>query len=185
MVCPVCPWQATDPWPVQAPEAFGIGTDHPEFNALREEFFTNYEHCLLDTTYAFPGVSQLLNAIELAGLRWGIVTNKSSRFTNPLVGQMPLLAGASVVISGDTTAHTKPHPEPLLEAARRLSVAPADCIYIGDDQRDIQAAIAAQMPGYAACWGYMGETDVSTWGAQALLAQPVDLLPILSLGERH
>ena len=110
------------------------------------------------------------------GLKWGIVTNKSKRFTDPLVMQMPLLNASSVNISGDTTAFSKPHPEPLFEAARRLQLAPHECVYVGDDKRDIEAALAAGMPALAACWGYMGEHAVQTWGAHALLEQPLDLL---------
>jgi phosphoglycolate phosphatase len=156
--------------------AFGIGPEHAEFADLREEFFANYEAAMLVTTYAFAQVPELLQTLEHLNLPWGIVTNKSKRFTEPLVQQMPLLKPAAVVISGDTTAYAKPHPAPLLEAAMRLGVPPASCVYVGDDKRDMQAAQAAQMPALAACWGYMGEHDVSTWGADALLAAPMDVM---------
>jgi N-acetyl-D-muramate 6-phosphate phosphatase len=156
--------------------AFGIEPDHPDFLDLREEFFGNYSAAMLNTTYAFRGVPELLQTLEHFNLPWGIVTNKSKRFTEPLVAQMPLLKGAAVVISGDTTPFSKPHPEPLFEAARRLKLAPKSCIYIGDDMRDVQAALAADMPALAATWGYMGEHDVSTWGANALLENPMQVI---------
>lgn len=156
--------------------AFGISPEHPDFPALREEFFANYEAAMLVTTYAFAQVPELLQTLEYLNLPWGIVTNKSKRFTDPLVQQMPLLQPAAVVISGDTTPYAKPHPAPLLEAAQRLGVPPEACIYVGDDMRDMQAAQAAQMPALAACWGYMGEHDVATWGADALLATPMDVM---------
>lgn len=159
--------------------AFGISPEDPEFLTLREEFFSNYERALLNTTHAFNGIADMLQALGQAQLQWGIVTNKSERFTHPLVAQMPLLSSAAVVISGDTTPHSKPHPEPLLEAARRLDISPEHCLYVGDDKRDIQAAIAANMPGLAACWGYMGEHDVQTWGAVALLQTPDELIRLL------
>ena len=156
--------------------AFGMSPEHPDFLQFREEFFTNYEAAMLVTTYAFPQVPELLQTLEHLDMPWGIVTNKSRRFTEPLVQQMPLLQPAAVVISGDTMPHAKPHPAPLLEAARQLGVPPSSCIYVGDDMRDMQAALSAQMPALAACWGYMGEHDVSTWGANALLDNPMDVM---------
>ena len=156
--------------------AFDMSPEHPEFLAYREEFFSNYEARMTLMTYAFDGVDHLLDSIKNMGLKWGIVTNKSKRFTDPLVMQMPVLNTSSVNISGDTTAFSKPHPEPLFEAARRLQLAPHECVYVGDDKRDIEAALAAGMPALAACWGYMGEHAVQTWGAHALLEQPLDLL---------
>jgi phosphoglycolate phosphatase len=102
--------------------AFNVAPEDPGYDALREEFFVNYENCMTQRTYAFEGVSDLLQALVLKGLPWGVVTNKSSRFTDPLTRAMPLFASAATVISGDTTPHAKPHPEPLFEAARRLGV---------------------------------------------------------------
>ncbi len=156
--------------------AFGYDATHPEFEALREEFYVNYESALTARTFAFSGVQELLHALQARGLPWGIVTNKAKRFTLPLVAQMPLLGAAAVVVSGDTTPHAKPHPAPLLEAARQLGLPPHACAYVGDDKRDIDAARAAQMPALAAAWGYLGAHDVATWQAQAVLAQPLDVL---------
>jgi N-acetyl-D-muramate 6-phosphate phosphatase len=152
--------------------AFDMTPEHANFIAWREEFFYNYEMCLTQRTKAFEGVEELLCSLKLRGLRWGIVTNKSARFTDALVRQMPLLNDAAVVISGDTTAHAKPHPEPLFEAARRLKMATQNCIYVGDDKRDIEAGQAAGMCSLAATWGYMGSHDVDTWHADAALLEP-------------
>lgn len=156
--------------------AFDMSPEHPEFMVYREEFFSNYEDRLLVRTAAFEGVEELLASLRLRGIRWGIVTNKSKRFTDPLVRGMPMLADAEVVISGDSTPHAKPHPEPIYEATRRLKLEHFNCVYVGDDKRDIDAGKAASMCSLAATWGYMGSHDVSTWGADALLKEPDCLL---------
>lgn len=161
--------------------AFGYGTDHPEYEALREEFFLNYEACLTARTYAFDGVPELLAALAEVGLAWGVVTNKSERFTLPLTRQMPLFATAAAVVSGDTTPHAKPHPAPLLEATRRIGLQPAQCIYVGDDERDIIAGRAAGMPTVAARYGYLGaKADTQSWGADAHIESALDLLKYLA-----
>lgn len=162
--------------------AFGITPDAPDYDALREEFFSNYEARMTQTTYAFDGIAQLLADIEARGLVWGIVTNKSSRFTDPLTRSMPLLRSARAVVSGDTTPHSKPHPEPLFEAARRLALPPEACIYVGDDERDIVAGRAAGMKTVAALYGYLGAVDASAyWGADAAIKYPHELLQWLDV----
>lgn len=160
--------------------AFGMTPEHPEFQAYREEFFVNYENAMTERTVIFDGVPAMLAAIAQAGLPWGVVTNKSQRFTLPLTASMPLFASAGVVISGDTTAHSKPHPEPLFEAARRLGLQPQACLYVGDDERDIVAGRAAGMRTVAATYGYLGQhTDIDRWQADAHINFPLDLLKIL------
>ncbi len=160
--------------------AFGMSPQDPDFDAMREEFFSNYERRMTHNTYAFDGVPDLLRALEQRPLLWGIVTNKSQRFTNPLTQSMPLLAGAGAVVSGDTTPHAKPHPAPLLEAARRLGIAPAACLYVGDDERDIVAGRAAGMRTVAATYGYLGsQLDTAVWQADAEIKSPMDLLQLL------
>lgn len=162
--------------------AFDLTPEHPTYENLKEEFFGHYEACLLQRTRAFDDVDRLLQALVDGGLRWGVVTNKSQRFTTPLTRSMHLFQSASTIISGDTTPHAKPHPEPLLEAARRLSLDPGECIYVGDDARDIAAGRAAGMPTVAARYGYLGQgADVSTWGADAEVDAPLQLLKFLEL----
>ena len=160
--------------------AFGIDPDHSDFPALREEFFSNYANCMTNATYVFDGVLELIANLKTLAIPWGVVTNKSSRFTEPLTAAMPLFASARVVISGDTTPHAKPHPAPLLEAARRLGIDPEHCIYVGDDERDIVAGLAAGMSTVAATYGYLGKaSDPSLWGAHAVINSPLDLLQLL------
>jgi len=160
--------------------AFGMTPEHPDYEAMREEFFVNYENCMTERTYAFDGVAELLGQLHGRGLAWGVVTNKSQRFTLPLTRQMPLFATAGTVVSGDTTPHAKPHPAPLLEAARQLGLEPARCIYVGDDERDIVAGLAAGMGTVAASYGYLGSNaDTRRWGAHAHIASPLELLALL------
>lgn len=160
--------------------AFGITPDHADFPAMREEFFRNYEQRMTQTTHAFAGVPELLQALVGRSLHWGVVTNKSMRFTGPLTRLMPLFASARAIVGGDSTPHSKPHPAPLLEAARQLGLQPQRCIYVGDDERDIVAARAADMPCVAATYGYLGgRPEVDGWGADACIASPLDLLSLL------
>ena len=161
--------------------AFDITPEHPDFDALRSEFLSNYDACLLDRTRAFEGVADLLQAIEMAQLKWGIVTNKHERFTLPIAKRMALLSQAATVISGDTTPHAKPHPAPLLEAARQLQLQPSQCIYVGDDERDIVAGRAAGMHTVAAAWGYIGAVPLESWHADTVAQTPRDLLGLLGL----
>lgn len=161
--------------------AFGITPDAPEFDLLREEFFLNYEARMLRNTQVFSGVAELVEALCERGLRWGVVTNKSVRFTDPLTRAIALFDTAGVIVSGDTTPYSKPHPEPLFEAARRLGVAPEACVYVGDDERDILAGRAAGMRTIAATYGYMGEqAEVARWDADAAIASPLELLQLLN-----
>jgi phosphoglycolate phosphatase len=160
--------------------AFGMTPEHPDFAEMREEFFRNYEGAMTVRTVVFEQVQELVEALHARGLAWGVVTNKSMRFTGPLTKQMPLFATARAVVGGDSTPHAKPHPAPLLEAARQLGLAPADCIYVGDDERDIVAGKAAGMPTVAAMYGYLGRNaQVIEWGADAHIERPLDLLALL------
>ena len=161
--------------------AFGLTPEHADFAALREEFFANYEQCMTQSTYAFDGVPELIAHLVALALPWGVVTNKSARFTGPLTRAMPLFASAGAMVSGDTTPHAKPHPEPLFEAARRLAVEPSRCLYVGDDERDIVAGLAAGMGTVAATYGYLGQkADPTRWGAQAIINSPGGLLQLLA-----
>jgi N-acetyl-D-muramate 6-phosphate phosphatase len=163
--------------------AFGMTPDHPEFAAMREEFFLNYESCMTERTRAFDGIPELIGELTVRGLAWGVVTNKALRFTAPLTRQMSLFLTASAVVGGDSTPHAKPHPAPLLEAARLLNLEPRHCMYVGDDERDVAAGRAAGMPTVAATYGYLGSnSDTRLWGANAHIAAPLDLLALLKSG---
>jgi N-acetyl-D-muramate 6-phosphate phosphatase len=160
--------------------AFDITPDHPDYDTLREEFFVNYESCMTQRTYAFDGVGPLIEALVSRPVPWGVVTNKAKRFTEPLTQAMALFASAATVVSGDTTPHAKPHPAPLLEAARRLGIAPQRCLYVGDDERDIVAGHAAGMGTVAAAYGYLGSVaDTAAWRAHAVITSPLQLLQLL------
>ena len=158
--------------------SFGIKPDDEGYLELRDGFLDNYEAAMAVHSSLFPGVVELLAGIEAAGLRWGVVTNKPARFTNPLLPQIGL-GHAACVVSGDTTAHAKPHPAPLLEAAARLGLAPEQCWYVGDDLRDIQAGKAAAMPTIAAGWGYCGAVEPQSWQADHLLLHPTEILVLM------
>lgn len=158
--------------------AFGLQPGDEGYEELRIEFLDNYAEALAVESGLFEGISTVLQALAERGLPWGIVTNKAARFTDPLVPRIGL-SEAGCVVSGDTTAHAKPHPEPLLEAARRLSLPPHQCWYVGDDLRDIQAGRAAGMPTIAAAWGYCGNAEPVTWEADAIAATPAQILELL------
>ena len=162
--------------------AFGVGPGHDRFEALREDFLSRYEARMLSSTAVFDTMRPVLEAFATHRLPWGIVTNKASRFAEPVVRGLGLDRTTSVLICGDTTPHSKPHPAPLHEAARRLSLAPQECIYVGDDHRDVVAGRAAGMPTLAAAWGYLGAGDtIRDWGADAVLEDPPALLKWLEL----
>ena len=162
--------------------ALGIGPGDARFDALRADFLTLYEARILRETRVFARIEPVLQALERKGLPWGIVTNKIARFSVPLVEGLSLLPRCAVLVSGDSTAHAKPHPAPLLEAARRLELPPQRCIYIGDDRRDVEAGRGAGMPTLAAAWGYLGRGEsVHEWNAHAVLQQPEELLNWLGM----
>lgn len=158
--------------------AFGLAPGDTGYEELRVEWFERYQSNMAVHSTLFDGIPDLLDGLAAAGMAWGIVTNKPARFTDPLVPQIGL-AHAGCVISGDTTPHAKPHPAPLLEAARRLDLDPTHCWYVGDDQRDIEAGRAAGMITVACNWGYCGSIDPATWGADYLLDTPHQLLQML------
>jgi len=161
--------------------AFEMKPEHPDYERYKEEFFVNYENCLTQRTHAFEGVHEMITALNQRGMPWGVVTNKSKRFTHPLTQAMPLFATAGAVVCGDTTPHAKPHPEPLFEAARRMAVDPQHCVYVGDDERDIVAGHAAGMHTVAATYGYLGsQGDVKSWNAHLEIDFPMHLLKSLA-----
>jgi phosphoglycolate phosphatase len=162
--------------------AFGVGPADPRYDALRDEFYVHYAEHMLHDTRPFEAVECLLQALDDRGVPWGIVTNKALRFAEPTARALGLLPRAAALVAGDSTPHTKPHPEPLLEAARRLRCPPQACAYVGDDPRDVRAGRAAGMATVAASWGYLGvEAPVHEWGADAVLAAPGELLTWLDM----
>ena len=162
--------------------AFGVGPHEEEFAALRDEFLQRYEARMTQETRVFDGMLSVLDAFDARAMPWGIVTNKATRFSDPLVRALGLLSRAATLVCGDTTPHSKPHPAPLLEAARRIGVDATNCIYVGDDLRDVQAGRAAGMTTIAVEWGYLGEGEaIDAWGADHLVQTPHDLLKLLGM----
>ncbi len=153
------------------------GCESDDFDSLLERMLSLYEQNIAVHTRFFEGMDAVLEALEYRGLNWGIVTNKQTRFTNPLLESLGLHSRAGCVISGDTLAESKPHPLPMLEACRRIGNSPWQCVYIGDARRDIEAGQNAGMSTLAALYGYVPENDPAhRWGADGLLHRPADLL---------
>jgi len=159
-------------------QAFGQVPGDPDYDALRTEFLQRYEADLCRDTVLFPQVEQTLACIEEAGLRWGIVTNKVARLTEPLLRALRLDTRAACVVSGDTTARAKPDPAPITHALQQCACAAAAGVYVGDDRRDIEAGRAAGVRTFAAAYGYSAAMDdIHAWQADHILAGPADLLP--------
>ena len=155
---------------------FDMAPDDTNYIAMRDEFLDLYERALCVHTRLFAGMRELLRELEARAITWGIVTNKATRFTSPLVTELDV--APACVVCGDTTPHLKPHPAPLLAAAEQLRLPPADCVYVGDDLRDIQAARAAGMRCVAVQYGYHGADNPgpATWNADAIIDHPLELL---------
>jgi len=162
--------------------AFGVGPDDTSFAALRDEFLRRYEERMTRETRVFAHMLPVLDALDAARRPWGIVTNKASRFAEPLVRALGLSPRMAALVCGDTTAHSKPHPEPLFEAARRVGAPAGQCSYVGDDLRDVQAGRAAGMTTVIAAWGYLGVGDpIDTWAADHVVRSADELLKLLAL----
>jgi len=160
----------------------GVAREDAGFEALREEFLRRYEAAMLVRTRLFPGMAQVLDALDDAEIRWGVVSNKFERYVRPILAGLGLLERSVCAVGGDTTPYSKPHPEPLLHGARIAAVDARQCVYVGDDQRDIEAGHAAEMLAIAATYGFCGgDSPPERWGADHLIAQPLELLELLRL----
>lgn len=161
-------------------KALDLAPEHPEFEAARDEFLTEYEQGMTTRSTLFPGIKELLSQLQDGGYTWGIVTNKVEYLAMPLVVHLGLYRHCAITVGGDTTPHPKPHPAPLLHAAEKTGFAPEDAIYIGDDQRDIVAGRAAGMATVVAAYGYCGTTTaLKSWAATAIAERPEDLFGVI------
>ena len=143
---------------------------------ILETMLDYYQHNIAEHSRFFSGMAETLNTIESLGLKWGIVTNKRERFTNPLVDAFKLTERVACIVSGDTTANSKPHPDPMLTACAQANVKPEECVYIGDALHDIDAGKNANMKTLAAIYGYLKPDDnPKNWGADALIESPAQL----------
>jgi N-acetyl-D-muramate 6-phosphate phosphatase len=159
---------------------FDLRQDDRRFASLRAEFLQLYADNICRHSRPFPGILELLAELEARGLKWGVVTNKPAAFTEPLMSILDLAERAACIVSGDTCPQPKPHPAPMLAAAELCSAQPAQCLYLGDAERDIQAARAAAMPALVAAWGYIGSADQPhTWGAHGQIHHPCETLDYL------
>lgn len=136
-----------------------------------------YENNIAVKTQLYPGMPELLGILEDKGIPWGVITNKRERMTHPLMQALNLTQRSACIICGDTTAYSKPHPEPMLTACRQINIPPEQCLYIGDAQHDITAGNAANMKTLAATYGYLKPTDSpQDWGADALIDHPNEII---------
>lgn len=154
-----------------------IASGGHDFDVVVTRMLTLYEAGIACHSRFYAGMEIVLDTLEQRGIPWGIVTNKHSRFTHPLLAGLGIDHRPACIISGDTTAERKPHPLPLLEACRRLQTAPQTCVYVGDAKRDIEAGQRAGMATLVALYGYLAEDDQPEhWGADGLLQHPGDLI---------
>lgn len=158
---------------------FGMAPDHPDYGAMRQEFLRLYEENICRESRLFPGMSEFLKGLEARKLSWGIVTNKAEYLARRLLGEMGIAQHASCIIGGDTTARFKPFPDPLFAACKAIRLETSECIYVGDDKRDIEAAHAAGMKAAAVRWGYLNGGDPEHWNADWIVSQPQELLGCL------
>jgi 2-phosphoglycolate phosphatase len=155
-----------------------------EIEPLRQRFLQHYHAHVADESRLFDGYAEILDELEARSIPWGIVTNKPEWLTHPLLEQLDLAQRSGVVIGGDTLAQRKPHPLPLQIAAERLRVSCNNCIYVGDDERDIIAGKAASMKTLVAAYGYIEDAaDIVAWDADGVVDLPYNLLkhPLVGL----
>lgn len=157
---------------------FGIDESHGDFTGYLNELLENYQQRIHRTECVlFPGIANLLGALDNRSIPWGIVTNKPGRFTDPLVKKFPALAASAVVICPDQLSNSKPDPEGILLACERMGAAPEDALYVGDHPKDVQAARAAGAMSVGVRWGYIPvEHPIETWQADLVINHPDDIL---------
>jgi phosphoglycolate phosphatase len=156
--------------------AFGINPDDAEYASLQQRFIAIYQANLTRASTLFPGMESVIESLEKSGIPWGVITNKPAYLTDPLMAGLGLHSRAACIVSGDTTANSKPHPEPMLHACKLTEADPAQCLYIGDAQRDIEAGRNANMYTIVACYGYLGDEDKpENWQADAMIQHPSEL----------
>lgn len=156
---------------------FGTKPGDDGFSELRERLLAHYAHGLCRETRLFPGIPGVLATLHRRGIVWGIVTNKPSYLTEPLLTRLELAHPPACVVSGDTTENRKPHPQPMLHACAIARTQPSESLYVGDAERDIQAGNAAGMKTVVALFGYIGENEnPASWGADGMVSAPLEIL---------
>ncbi len=162
---------------------FQIEPDATGFESKRQELLQFYIQDICRHTTLFPGMGQLLDQLDRHRIPWGIVTNKPEWLTNPLMEQLQMVKRAACIVSGDTTANSKPHPEPILYACEQAGGHhPSECIYVGDAKRDIEAGNSAGTTTLIAMFGYIDDDDnPEEWGADGAIKHPAQILEWLGL----
>ena len=158
-----------------------VTPESPDFQVLRDIFLEHYTDNICVHTKLFDGMAELISTLESRDISWGIVTNKPHRFTVPLMQALGYAERAACLISGDTCAHAKPHPEPMHKACETIDVKATECLYLGDDKRDIDAANAVAMRGIIANYGYVSDDmSIANWQAHGSIDHPLQLLSYLT-----
>ena len=161
---------------------FGLEPEHGDFESLRQDLLKFYVQHICRETSLFPGMEEVLQELERNNILWGIVTNKPTWLTAPLMKQLDMVERAACIVSGDTTANPKPHPEPIIHACTLAGSTPGECIYIGDARRDIEAGNSAGTTTLTALFGYIDENDrPESWEADGAIEHPAQLLDWLTL----
>lgn len=159
----------------------GFGKEHPEFDTLYQELLQYYQNNIANETVLFPGMDELLLELEEKNINWGVVTNKPSWLTEPLLDALNLTSRSVAIVSGDTLEQRKPHPAPILHACKQAGSEADECIYIGDAERDIEAGNRAGMHSIVALFGYIAESDTpNNWGAHSSINHPLEIIPLIS-----
>jgi 2-phosphoglycolate phosphatase len=163
--------------------ALGLEPDHPDYPERRERFLAYYRAHLARSSRLFPGLDELLQGFERDEIRWGVVTNKPSWLTRPLLAELDLARRMACIVSADDVPRAKPAPDSLLLACAQTGFTPQECLYVGDDKRDITAGRAAGMRTVGVEWGYLGEDGpIESWGADAIVETPGDLAALVARG---
>ena len=157
----------------------GATTDDPDYPALRTEFLNRYEQEIAVHSRLFDGMPELLAWLEANGIRWGVISNKLEYLVHRLVQQLGLGHRVALAYGGDTAPRAKPWPDPLKMALQETGLTARQCVYIGDDLRDIQAAHAVDMPAVAAAYGYGNPNEIPQWRADHIVTSPQEFLAML------
>lgn len=161
---------------------FQMEPEHPEFETYRNQFLDIYKKNIANKTTLFDGMDELLSKLEQQNISWGVVTNKPSWLTDPLMDALSLTQRAVSIVSGDTLNERKPHPAPVLYACEQSGAEPGECLYVGDAQRDIEAGNRAGLTTLGALFGYIEEDDdPKLWQADALINSPLEVLDWLNI----
>ena len=159
---------------------FGNELEEQRLDYLKQRYLDIYQQHLCEDSKLFDGMNELLNTIESQQKNWGVVTNKPGWLTDPLMEQLGLFERAACIVSGDSTKNRKPHPEPMYHACLAAGSEPAECIYVGDHRRDIEAGNNAGMKTIVALFGYINEEDnIDDWGADIKIHHPGEITPYL------